>query len=109
MFELTTENIKKWIKVDGGYTDDDELIEKMLKPQAERYVRGVISNHKDEEFYKNNDNYNLLVLNIISHHHESRSTTSQFIKHSVPESSRSLLQRLRGEYAIWKSENSNTE
>ncbi|MBW0770503.1 head-tail connector protein [Mammaliicoccus lentus] len=107
MFELTIENIKQAIHVDDDF--DDNYIEGLLLPQAEQYVRGVISNGSDEEFYKDNLNYRILVLNIIGHHNENRSTTSQFIKHPVPASSRSLLQRLRGEYAIWKLENSNTE
>lgn len=107
MFELKIKNIKQAIRVDDDF--DDNYIENLLLPQAEQYIRGVISNGSDEDFYKDNLNYRILVLNIIGHHYENRSTTSQFIKHPVPASSRSLLQRLRGEYALWKLENSNTE
>ncbi|PTJ53929.1 head-tail connector protein [Mammaliicoccus sciuri] len=107
MFELTIDNIRQAIRVDHDY--DDDYISQLLLPASEQYVKGVVSNGLDDDFYKDNLNYRLLVLNHIGHHYENRSTTTQFIKHDVPQSSLALLQRLRGEYALWKLENSNTD
>ncbi len=52
---------------------------------------------------------NLAVLNTIGHNYENRSTTTQFERVEIARSSLAHIQALRGEYAKWKSANSNTE
>ena len=77
---------------------------------SEQEIQGAVSGYgKADEFYKDNALYNLTVVNQVGHHYESRSTSSQFQKYNVAPSSLALIQSLRGAYAMWKSEGSNTE
>ncbi|RIL22708.1 head-tail connector protein [Staphylococcus gallinarum] len=109
MYELTIENIKNAIRVDHDF-DDNEILYLYL-PAAQRQVKGAITD--DEGFYTSNDEvtslFNLAVINHIAHHYENRSTTTQFEKVEIPQSSLALIQALRGEYAKWKLANSSTE
>lgn len=107
MFKLTLDNIKNRLRIDDGDFDNEE-IEHLLLPAAKREVKGAVTH--EEDFYTSNTEveslFNLAVLNIIAHHYENRSTTTQFEKIEVPRSSLALIQSLRGEYAVWKSEDS---
>ena len=109
VYELTIENIKNAIRVDHDF--DDNEIQHLYLPAAKRQVKGAVTN--DEGFYASNDEvnslFNLAVINHVAHHYENRSTTTQFEKVEIPQSSLALIQALRGEYAKWKSANSNTE
>lgn len=109
MFELTLENIKNRIRVDVDF--DDKELEYLLLPSAKRKIKGAVT--RNEAFYKSDKEieclFNLAVLNLIAHYYENRSITTQFEKVEIPQSSRGIIQTLRGEYALWKSANSNTE
>lgn len=109
MFELTLENIKNRIRVDVDF--DDAEIEYLLLPAAKMEIKGAVT--KEEAFYTSSPEveslFNLAVINVIGHHYENRSTTTQFEKVSIPQSSLSLIQTLRGAHAVWKSEDLNTE
>lgn len=109
VYELTLENIKNRIRIDVDY--DDEEIEYMLLPAAKREIKGAITSNED--FYNSNEEvkalFNLAVLNTIGHNYENRSTTTQFERVEIARSSLAHIQALRGEYAKWKSANSNTE
>lgn len=109
MFELSLENIKNRIRVDADF--DDTEIEYLLLPAAKREIKSAITH--EEAFYQSDKEieslFNLAVINTIGHHYENRNTTTQFEKVSVPQSSLSLIQTLRGEYARWKQVNSSTE
>lgn len=109
MFELTIDNIKNRIRSDVDF-DDDEL-KYLLLPAAKRKIKNAVT--REEAFYTSDDEveslFNLAVLNTLGHYYENRSITTQFEKVEVPQSSRALIQSLRGEYAVWKLANSNTE
>lgn len=109
MFELTLENIKNRIRVDADF--DDLEIEHLLLPSAKAEIKGAVTDN--EAFYTSTPEieslFNLAVINLIGHHYENRSTTTQFAKTEIPESSLALIQTLRGAYAKWKSADSNTE
>ncbi|MDW4351476.1 head-tail connector protein [Staphylococcus saprophyticus] len=109
MYELTLENIKNRVRIDVDY--DDEEIEHMLLPAAKREIKGAVTSNED--FYNSNEEikalFNLAVLNTIGHNYENRSTTTQFERVEIARSSLAHIQALRGEYAKWKSANSNTE
>lgn len=109
MYELTAENIKNRIRIDIDY--DDNEIENLLLPAAKREIKGAVTSNED--FYDSDEEikalFNLAVLNTIGHNYENRSTTSQFERVEISKSSLAHIQALRGEYAKWKSANSNTE
>lgn len=108
MLDLDIKSIKIGIRIDHDF--DDDYIENVLLPAAERQVQGAITGFGvDTSFYKGNALYNLAVINHIGHHYENRSITSQFDKTEIPASSLSMIQSLRGEYAKWKSADLNTE
>ena len=96
MFELTLENIKNRIRVDADF--DDFEIEHMLLPAAKAKVKGAVTDN--EAFYTSTPEiesiFNLAVINHIGHDYENRSTTTQFAKTEIPESSLALIQTLRG-------------
>ncbi|OFJ79146.1 DNA-packaging protein [Staphylococcus sp. HMSC056G08] len=98
------------MRIEMDFDLDDNYIMGVLLPSAINEVKGAVSTNKeDEPFFENNSTFNLLVLNIMRHHYENPSTTSQFQKFEVPTSSLSLIQRLRGDLAVWRLENLNTE
>lgn len=108
MLDLNLETIKIGIRIDHDF--DDDYIKTVLLPAAERQVQGAITGYGvDATFYKDNELYNLAVINHIGHHYENRSITSQFEKTEIPASSLAMIQSLRGEYARWKSAGLNTE
>ncbi|MBX5315959.1 head-tail connector protein [Staphylococcus caprae] len=108
MLDLNIDDIKIGVRIDHDF--DDEYIENVLLPAAERQVQGAITGYGvDTSFYKDNALYNLAVINHIGHHYENRSITSQFEKNEIPASSLAMIQSLRGEYAKWKSVDLNKE
>ncbi|PTF20437.1 DNA-packaging protein [Staphylococcus devriesei] len=107
MLTLELEEVKNRLRVDHDF-DDDEILG--LIQASEQEIQGAVSGYgKANAFYKGNALYNLAVINQVGHHYENRSSSSQFTKHDVPHSSLALIQSLRGAYAVWKSDASNTE
>ncbi|WP_341351937.1 head-tail connector protein [Staphylococcus nepalensis] len=104
------ETVKTAMRVDLDFDLDDNYIMGVLLPDAINEVKGAVSTNKeDNPFFEDNSTFNLLVLNIMRHHYENPSTTSQFQKFEIPASSLSLIQRLRGDLTVWRLENLNTE
>ncbi|MEX2956503.1 head-tail connector protein [Staphylococcus pasteuri] len=107
MLTLDLEDVKARIRVDHDF-DDNEI--QGLIYASEQQIQGAVSGYgQADQFYKDNNLYRLAVINQVGHHYENRSTTSQFQRHSVSQSSLALIQTLRGAYARWKSDDSNTE
>ncbi|REI31456.1 head-tail connector protein [Staphylococcus felis] len=107
MLTLSLEDVKNRLRIDHDF--DNAEIEGLIAA-SQQEIQGAVSGYgKADKFYENNALYNLTVINQVGHHYENRSTTSQFTKHDVSHSSLALIQTLRGAYAVWKSENSNTE
>lgn len=80
MFKIdNVESIKKAIRVDHDFDDD--------------------------KFYNNNPIFNLAVLNIIAHHYDNRSITSNEQSFDVPASSMKLIQTLRSNLVKWRKDN----
>ena len=105
MFDLESkESVKKAIRVDHDF--DDDLIMEVYLPGAINEVKTAVSlNEEDEAFYKNNGVFNIAVLNIIAHHYDNRSTTSNEQAFEVPASSVKLVQTLRSNLAKWRKDN----
>lgn len=105
MFKLdNVESIKKAIRVDHDF--DDDLIMEVYLPSAIDEVKTAVSlDEKDEGFYENNVVFNIAVLNIIAHHYDSRSTTTNEQSFDVPASSMKLIQTLRSGLAKWRRDN----
>ncbi|ELN1779562.1 phage gp6-like head-tail connector protein [Staphylococcus pseudintermedius] len=107
MLTLELEDVKNRLRIDHDF-DDAEI--KGLIQASEQEIQGAVSGYKKADaFYEDNALYRLAVVNQVGHHYESRATTSQFVKHDVAPSSLALIQSLRGAYALWKSDDSNTE
>lgn len=107
MLTLELENVKSRLRIDHDFDDDE--IEGLIQASKQEIQRAVSGYGEADEFYKNNMLYNLTVINQVGHHYENRSATSQFNRYDVPHSSLALIQSLRGAYAVWKSDASNTE
>ena len=105
MFDLESkESVKKAIRVDHDF--DDDLIMNVYLPGAINEVKTAVSlNDEDEEFYENNPTFNLAVLNIIAHHNDNRSITSNEQNFDIPASSMKLVQTLRSDLAKWRRDN----
>ncbi|WP_210133787.1 head-tail connector protein [Staphylococcus sp. GDY8P131P] len=105
MFKLdNVESIKKAIRVD--YDFDDDLIMEVYLPGAINEVKTAVSlDSEDEPFYKDNPTFNLAVLNIIAHHNDNRSITSNEQSFDIPASSIKLVQTLRSDLAKWRRDN----
>lgn len=105
MFKLdNVESIKKAIRVDHDF--DDDLIMEVYLPGAIKEVKTAVSlNNEDEPFYKDNPTFNLAVLNIIAHHNDNRSITSNEQSFDIPASSIKLVQTLRSDLAKWRRDN----
>jgi uncharacterized phage protein (predicted DNA packaging) len=105
MFKLdNVESIKKAIRVDHDF--DDDLIMDVYLPGAIDEVKTAVSLDKeDEPFYENNVMFNLAVLNIVSHHYDNRSITSNEQSFDIPASSMKLIQTLRSGLAKWRRDN----
>jgi uncharacterized phage protein (predicted DNA packaging) len=105
MFDLESkESVKKAIRVDHDF--DDDLIMDVYLPGAINEVKTAVSlNDEDKGFYENNPLFNLAVLNIVAHHNDNRSITSNEQNFDVPASSLSLIQTLRSNLAKWRLEN----
>ena len=111
MFDLENiDNVKTAMRIDLDFDLDDKYIMNVLLPTAINEVKGAVSTkNEDKKFFEDNSTFKLLVLNIMRHHYENPSTTSQFQKFEVPASSLSLIQRLRGDLTVWRLENLNTK
>ncbi|WP_353423654.1 head-tail connector protein [Staphylococcus xylosus] len=105
MFKLdSVESVKKAIRVDHDF--DDDLIMGVYLPGAINEVKTAISlNEEDEEFYTDNPLYNLAVLNIVAHHNDNRSITSNEQSFYIPSSSMSIIQTLRSNLVKWQKDN----
>ena len=105
MFKIdNVESIKKAIRVDHDF--DDDLIMEVYLPGAINEIKTAVSLEKeDQPFYENNGVFNLAVLNIIAHHYDNRSTTSNEQAFEVPASSVKLVQTLRSNLAKWRKDN----
>ncbi|WP_210126664.1 head-tail connector protein [Staphylococcus sp. GDY8P83P] len=105
MFKLdNVESIKRAIRVDHDF--DDDLIMNVYLPGAINEVKTAVSlNSEDEPFYKDNPTFNLAVLNIIAHHNDNRSITSNEQSFDIPASSMKLVQTLRSDLAKWRRDN----
>lgn len=105
MFRLdNVESVKKAIRVDHDF--DDDLIMEVYLPSAINEVKTAVSlAEEDEAFYENNVLFNLAVLNIVAHHYDNRSITSNEQSFDVPASSMKLVQTLRSDLAKWRRDN----
>lgn len=105
MFKIdNVESVKKAIRVDHDY--DDDLIMDVYLPGAINEVKTAVSlNDEDASFYEDNQLFNLAVLNIVAHHYDNRSTTSNEQSFDVPASSMKLIQTLRSNLAKWRLDN----
>ena len=105
MFDLESkESVKKAIRVDHDF--DDDLIMNVYLPGAINEVKTAVSlNDEDKGFYENNPLFNLAVLNIVAHHNDNRSITSNEQSFDVPASSLVLIQTLRSNLAKWRRDN----
>lgn len=98
------ESVKKAIRVDHDF--DDDLIMNVYLPGAINEVKTAVSlNDEDKGFYENNPLFNLAVLNIVAHHNDNRSITSNEQSFDVPASSLALIQTLRSNLAKWRRDN----
>ena len=98
------ESVKKAIRVDHDF--DDDLIMDVYLPGAINEVKTAVSlNDEDKGFYENNPLFNLAVLNIVAHHNDNRSITSNEQSFDVPASSLALIQTLRSNLAKWRRDN----
>ena len=98
------ESVKKAIRVDHDV--DDDLIMDVYLPGAINEVKTAVSlNDEDKGFYENNPLFNLAVLNIVAHHNDNRSITSNEQSFDVPASSLALIQTLRSNLAKWRRDN----
>lgn len=105
MFKIdNVESIKQAIRVDHDF--DDDLIMEVYLPGAINEIKTAVSlEEKDQPFYENNGVFNLAVLNVIAHHYDNRSTTSNEQAFEVPASSIKLVQTLRSNLAKWRKDN----
>ena len=105
MFKIdNVESIKKAIRVDHDF--DDDLIMQVYLPGAISEVKTAVSlDEEDDKFYNNNPIFNLAVLNIIAHHYDNRSITSNEQSFDVPASSMKLIQTLRSNLVKWRKDN----
>ncbi|PNZ40499.1 head-tail connector protein [Staphylococcus simulans] len=105
MFKLDdVESIKKAIRVDHDF--DDDLIMEVYLPGAINEIKTAVSFEKeDEPFYENNVMFNLAVLNIVAHHYDNRSITSNEQSFDIPASSMKLVQTLRSNLVKWRKDN----
>ncbi|MBU7217857.1 head-tail connector protein [Staphylococcus gallinarum] len=104
MFKLdSVESVKKAIRVDHDF--DDDLIMEVYLPGAINEVKTAVSlDDEDEAFYENNALFNLAVLNIVAHHNDNRSITTNEQSFDVPASSMALIQTLRSDLVKWRIE-----
>lgn len=104
MFKIdNVESIKRAIRVDHDY--DDDLIMEVYLPGAINEVKTAVSLDVEDTFYENNPTFNLAVLNIVAHHYDNRSVTSNEQSFDVPASSMKLIQTLRSDLAKWRLDN----
>lgn len=105
VFEIdNVESIKKAIRVDHDF--DDDLIMEVYLPGAINEVKTAVSLEKeDEPFYENNVMFNLAVLNIVAHHYDNRSITSNEQSFDISASSMKLVQTLRSNLVKWRKDN----
>lgn len=105
MFKIdNVESIKQAIRVDHDF--DDDLIMEVYLPGAINEIKTAVSlEEEDRPFYENNGVFNLAVLNVIAHHYDNRSTTSNEQAFEVPASSVKLVQTLRSNLAKWRKDN----
>ncbi|WP_368864199.1 head-tail connector protein [Staphylococcus sp. 11-B-312] len=105
MFRLdNVESVKKAIRVDHDF--DDDLIMEVYLPSAINEVKTAVSlAEEDESFYENNVLFNLAVLNIVAHHNDNRSITSNEQSFDIPASSMKLVQTLRSDLTKWRRDN----
>lgn len=105
MFKIdNVESIKKAIRVDHDF--DDDLIMQVYLPGAINEVKAAVSlDEKDDKFYNDNPIFNLAVLNIIAHHYDNRSITSNEQSFDVSASSMKLIQTLRSNLVKWRKDN----
>ena len=82
------------------------MINKVNIPREIREVKNAETiDEKDDKFYNNNSIFNLAVLNIIAHHYDNRSITSNEQSFDVPASSMKLIQTLRSNLVKWRKDN----
>ena len=92
------------IRVDHDF--DDDLIMQVYLPGAISEVKAAVSlDEEDDKFYNDNPIFNLAVLNIIAHHYDNRSITSNEQSFDVPASSMKLVQTLRSNLVKWRKDN----
>ncbi|MEU8220765.1 head-tail connector protein [Micromonospora taraxaci] len=105
MFEIdNVESIKQAIRVDHDF--DDDLIMEVYLPGAINEIKTAVSlREEDQPFYENNGLFNLAVLNVVAHHYDNRSTTSNEQTFEVPASSVKLVQTLRSSLIKWRKDN----
>ncbi|EHJ08434.1 head-tail connector protein [Staphylococcus simiae] len=96
-------SIKKAIRVDHDF--DDDLIKYVYLPSAIKEVKTAVSLKEDAPFFFNNTVFNLAVLNIVAHHYDNRSTTSNEQSFDMPSSSMKLVQTLRSDLVKWRQDN----
>lgn len=104
MFDLDNkESVKRAIRVDHDF--DDDLIMSVYVPSAIQQVKTAVSlDERDQPFFEDNSIFNLAVLNIVAHHNDNRSTTSNEQVFDIPQSSMTLIQSLRGRLVQWRKE-----
>lgn len=102
MFDINDkDSVKKAIRVDHDF--DDDLIMNVYVPSAINEVKAAVSlSDEDQAFFEDNALFNLAVLNIVAHHNDNRSITSNEQSYDVPASSMSLIQTLRTDLVKWK-------
>lgn len=107
MFQLdNVESVKNAIRVDHDL--DNNLIMDVYLPAAENEVQTAVSlKDADKGFYKDNQLYNLAVLNIVAHHYDNRSITTNETVNDVPASSMTLIQSLRADLVKWRKEHAD--
>src|SRR5699024_4218479 len=105
MFDLESkESVKTAIRVDHDF--DNDSIMNVYLPGAINEVKTTVSlNDEDKGFYENNPLFNLAVLNIVAHHNDNRSITSNEQSVDVPASSLALIQSLRSNLATLRRDN----
>ncbi|KMT58903.1 head-tail connector protein [Paenilisteria newyorkensis] len=99
--------IKKHLKVEHEF--DDDLISQIYLPTAQSEIKGAVTFQDDTAFFKDRSTFNTAVLLLLGHYYENRKATSLNNMNEIPFGVDSLIQRLRGEYSKWKSDNSTPE
>lgn len=95
------DNLKEHMRVDNDF--DDELI-KSYQSTAISHLINSIGGKPDDEFYQNNDEFDLAVKMLTDQYYRERSATTNNNQKNVAYGVQSIILQLKPAYQLWRKQ-----